>query len=172
MSIMKEWKCALHGAFDGTHPICPEMGCMSEHVEREFRTAPAYHNGLTARTDRGLRKSADMMGISNWKSARMGESSFAGRGVDAPLGTEVLWGNEVAKHPAMAGRSFAQLATAAAQPLDARQLGITPEKAAVDPYLTKNNGMRAAATTLGVTKRALPPAEITGQMGDKGLNRG
>jgi len=164
MAMMKEWKCAVHGSFDGTHPICPEMGCESASVTREFRTAPAIHGGMTSRTDRGLRRTADMLGINNWKSARQGEVSFAGRGQDAPLGTEVLWGNEVAKHPAMGGRTFAQLTQAAATPLDASQLNIPPEKAATDPYITKNNGMRAAATTLGVTRNALPPAEITREL--------
>ena len=161
MSVMKEWKCAAHGSFEGTHPICPTLGCLSDAVEREFRTAPSIRSGMTDRTDRGLRKTADMMRINNWRSARAGESSFAGRGVDAPLGTEVLWGNEVAKHPGMGGRSFAALTQAAATPLDPASLNMPPERAAVDPYLTKNNGMRAAATTLGVTRNVLPPAEVT-----------
>jgi len=165
MSVMKEWKCALHGPFEGTHPICPTLGCMSDEVSREFRTAPAYHNGQTARTDRGLRRTADMMRIDNWRSARAGESSFAGRGVDAPLGTEVLWGNEVAKHPGMGNRSFAALTAAAATPLNPAELNMPPERAATDPYITKNNGMRAAATTLGVTRRTLPPAEVTRPLG-------
>ena len=142
------------------------MGCLSENVTREFRTPVSLSKGQYNRFDRGLRKTADMMGVSNWKTARPGESSFAGRGVDAPLGTEVLWGNEVAKHPAMGGRSFAALTAEAARPLDTSQLSLSPEKAAVDPFVRVNSGMRAAATTLGVTRKSLPPAEITAVKGE------
>lgn len=160
MAVMKEWVCAKHGGFEGSHPICPSMGCMSEEVTREFRTPVAVSKGQYNRFDRGLRKTADMMNVSNWRTARTGESSFMGRGVDAPLGTEVLWGNEVAKHPAMGGRSFAALTAAAGQPLT------TLDKPVNDPYVRVNNGMRAAATTLGVTRRTLPPAEITAARGE------
>ena len=161
---MKEWRCAAHGSFDGTHPICPSMGCMSEHVEREFRTPVSISKGKYSRFDAGLRQTADRMGISNWRTARPGETAFAGRGQDAPLGTQVLWGNEVAKCPEMQGRTFAQLSSAAAQPLTEIAARMAPEKAAKDPYIKSNNGMRAAATTLGLTGRVLPPAEITRPM--------
>ncbi len=117
--------------------------------------------------DRGLRRSADGLNISNWRTARAGESSFAGRGVDAPLGTQVLWGNEVSKHPEMGGRSFAQLTASAATPLDPNALNLPPEKARVDPHITHNNGMRTAATTLGVTRNVLPPAEFTRSLQDQ-----
>ena len=164
MAVIKEFRCALHGAFDGTHPICPEMGCLSENVEREFRTPVSIGSSGTQRFDRGMRRTAEMMNISDWKRAdRAGDSSFAGRGTDAPLGTQVLWGNEVAKHPEMGGRSFASLTQAAATPLTAvaERLG---DKAVRDPYITRNNGMRATATTLGITQKVLPNAEITGEM--------
>jgi hypothetical protein len=159
MAVMKEWKCAAHGHFEGTHPICPALNCSSDRVERAFVTPVSISKGRYASFERGMRNTAERMGISDFRSARAGDVSFAGRGQDAPLGTEVLWGNEVARHPGMGGRTFANLTQQAAQPLTVA--GVDPE---VDPYLSINNGMRAAATTLGVTKRVLPPAELTGEL--------
>ena len=170
MAVIKEFKCAKHGSFVGSHPICPKLGCMSESVEREFLTPVGISKGRYNRFDQGLRKTSEMMSISNWKTARAGESSFAGRGQDAPIGTEVLWGTEIQKKM---GMSMPQLTTAAASTLPqveeriARAQGA--DAAARDPYVKKHNGMRAAATTLGVTQHTLPPAEITAQRGDKGL---
>ena len=164
---MKDWKCAAHGSFEGTHPICPEMGCLSEKVEREFRTPVSVSQGKYNRFDRGLRKTADMMHIPNWKTARAGETGFAGRGQDAPLGTQVLWGNEVGKAPGFEGKSFASLSAQAAQPLTEVAQRMAPDVAAKDPYIVKNNGMRAAATTLGVTRQVLPPAELTRSLAEK-----
>ena len=82
MTIIKEWKCAQHGSFEGTHPLCPAMGCFSEHVEREFRTPVSVSKGKYARFDRGLRDTADRMNISDFKTAREGETAFAGRAAE------------------------------------------------------------------------------------------
>ena len=155
---MKEWKCALHGSFDGTHPICPTLGCMSENVEREFRTPPGVSKGLYQRFDAGLRRSAERMKIDNWRTARAGETAFAGRGTDAPIGTEVLWGAEAVQKTM--GVSFAAQMQAAAQPLNLPAKGD-------DPYVRVNNGMRAAANTIGITKSVLPKAEITAPMSER-----
>lgn len=157
MSVIKEWKCAAHGGFEGTHPICPEMGCESADVQRDFRTPVGISKGQYSRFDRGLRKTADMMQISDWKTARPGESSFAGRGAEAPLGTEVLWGAKAVEQKM--GVPFANQMTAAAQPLT-----VPGRDPASDPYVRVNSGMRAAANTLGLTRQVLPPAEVTAPM--------
>lgn len=74
MGAIKEYRCETHGPFEGTHAICPEYGCDSAHVEREFRTPPAIRSATTGRTDAGLRQTADSYRI-DLKSAREGESS-------------------------------------------------------------------------------------------------
>jgi hypothetical protein len=155
LGVIKEFKCAAHGYFEGSHAICPEFGCASVSVERVFLTPNRIGKEIHKRSYEGMRKSAEMYGISDWKTARAGETSFKGRGQDAPLGTEVLWGNEAAAK--MGGVTFAQQMAAAAKPL-------AVERPLTDPYVTHNNGMRAAATTLGLTRSALPPAEITKAM--------
>lgn len=157
MPVLKEWRCAAHGDFEGTHPICPSMGCMSDHVERAFRTPVGISQGKYRRFENGLRTTAERMGISDWRTAREGEAGFAGR---APLGSEILWGDEVKKHPEMGGRSFSQLTAAAQQPL-------AVDRPANDPYVTINSGMRTAATELGITQSRIPRAEITGDLRDK-----
>jgi hypothetical protein len=143
MAIIKEWACLVHGEFVGSHPICPAMGCDSRAVHQEFRTAPAIRHNGTTRTDAGLRKSAEMYGINNFRSAKPGEAAYGGDKGKA-LGMEVLWGNDVQK---TMGRSFAELSSAAQQPLHVR--GKT---------LTRNNAMREAATEAGITRRRLPLA--------------
>ena len=156
MSVIKEWKCGRHGGFEGTHAICPVMGCESENVEREFRTPVSVSQGKYKRFDAGLRKTADRMGIPDWKTAREGEAGFAGRA--NPLGTQVLWGNDVQKEM---GVPFAQQMQAAAKPLTVE--GKDPKK---DPYLTMNNGMRATANELGITRAVRPMAEVTTHKAD------
>ncbi len=155
MTIIKEWKCAQHGSFEGTHPLCPAMGCFSEHVEREFRTPVSVSKGKYARFDRGLRDTADRMNISDFKTAREGETAFAGR---APIGQELLWGNDIQR---VMGRPLAEQINSAHTPL------VAPANvAANDPYLTINSGMRAAANTIGITARKTPQAEFTAHRND------
>lgn len=158
MAVLKEWKCAAHGVFEGTHPICPHLGCASERVERVFLTPVSVSQGRYARFDRGLRATADRMGISNFRTAHEGETAFAGRAQDTPIGSKVLWGNEVQK---VMGRSFAEQMGAAQAPLS-----VPGRDASKDPYLTVNNGMRATATELGITQSRLPKAEVTGVLGE------
>jgi hypothetical protein len=62
-----------HGEFEATEPRCPH-GC-TVVAEREFRTAPAYHNGKTKRTDSLVRSQVESFGLSNIRSARQGEAS-------------------------------------------------------------------------------------------------
>lgn len=160
MAVNKEWRCGQHGDFEGTHPICPHYGCFSENVERVFITPVSVSRGQYGRFDKGLRRTSEMMNIPNWKTAREGEVAFAGR---APLGSEVLWGDEVKKHPDFGGRGFSQLMQTAAQPLT------VAGKDSTDPYLTHNNGMRSTATELGITASTLPKAEITSSHRDRAV---
>ena len=160
MAILKEWRCATHGSFDSTHPICPNFGCDSSQVEREFRTPVSVGSSLTRRTDASLRKSAEFMGISNWNSAKEGESSFAGRAVqeNETVGSKVLWGNETEK---VLGRALPQLIGMAQQPFHHTR----PDGTEVT--LTRNNALAEAASEMGITTRALPKArEITYAAGD------
>lgn len=73
MAIVKEWTCPGHGDFESAEPRCPK-GC-SVVAEREFRTAPAYHNGTTKRTDDLVRGQVEAFGLSNIRSARQGETA-------------------------------------------------------------------------------------------------
>lgn len=87
--ILKEWFCSEHGDFEGTHAVCPAMGCESAEVIRVFRTAPAFKSDTTKRTDAGLRKTAEGLGLSNLHSAKEGEHARP-RG----QGDELLWGDK------------------------------------------------------------------------------
>lgn len=150
--ILHDWQCKDHGYFEGSHAICPAFGCMSEHVTKVFLKAVGTRSDMTKRTDAGLRKSAESFGLTNWRSARAGESSKPP--MKGPNGEQVLWGNEVQK--AMPGQSFAGLAQ-------------TAQQQGAQPFVTKtgqrliapNNGMRAAATEMGITSRNIPKAERT-----------
>ena len=73
MPIVKEWTCPGHGDFDSPEPRCPH-GC-TVVAEREFRTAPAYHNGKTSRTDKLVRSQVDAFGLSNIRNSREGETA-------------------------------------------------------------------------------------------------
>ena len=157
MAIMKEWRCAAHGTFEGTHPICPAMGCESADVQRVFLTPVSISKGQYRQHEAGLRRSADVMGITDWKTAREGETGFHGRSVDSAIGSKVLWGDEVGK---TMGRPMMEQVQAAQQPLALDRPG--------DPFVTVNSGMRAAANTVGITQRRLPQAEITGSLHDRG----
>ena len=153
---MREWSCLEHGEFDGTHPICPSYGCDSEHVNQEFRTPVGIGTDFRKHFDAGMRKSADMYGASDWKSAKAGDTSFEGR-ADPTIGTKVLWGDESKK---VLGHSFSELTQIAAKPLTG---------AGGEVILKHNNGMREAATIAGITRRRLPQAhEVSAHKGDAG----
>lgn len=64
MPIIKEWKCAAHGSFEGPEGICPH-GCPLRFVVQEFLTPPAIHDGTTAYTDRTLQGLADSVGLTD-----------------------------------------------------------------------------------------------------------
>jgi hypothetical protein len=64
MAIIKEWRCAAHGEFEGPEGICPR-GCPKRFVVQEIRTPPAYHDGRTANIDRTLDGLADSVGLTD-----------------------------------------------------------------------------------------------------------
>ena len=149
MAIIHDFHCAEHGAFEGSHAICPTLGCESERVTKIFTKPPGSLSASTKRFDQGIRRSAENMNISNWRSARAGESS------KPPLdGTQVLWGNDVPR--AMPGQSFASLSATAAQ-----QAATPFTRPDGSKEMVPNNGMRQAATEIGITRRPLPQAERT-----------
>lgn len=64
MSVIHEWRCAGHGAFEGPEGKCP-YGCPSRFVVKEFRTPPHFHDGRTANIDRTLEGLADSVGLTD-----------------------------------------------------------------------------------------------------------
>src|ERR1700678_2039609 len=155
MAVVKEFWCADHGDFDRSHPICPTFGCDSKHVTRVFRTAPGIVSSRTRRTDAGIRKSADMYHINNFRSAQAGEPSFGGEAAKA-AGTELLWGDQAVRK-AFGGKSIGDLSGMAAQPLNVKNRDTG--EALPSP---RNIGIVDAAEEAGVTRRRLPKAgEVT-----------
>jgi hypothetical protein len=150
MAIMREWLCLEHGEFDGTHPICPGNGCDSAHVSQEFRTPVGIGRNSTKQFDQGLRRTAETYRIDNFKSAKAGETSFAGRA--EPGSPQVLWGDDSRK---VLGKSFAELSQVAAKPFE------MTTRAGKHVKLEHNNGMRDAATNVGITRRRIPTAEFS-----------
>lgn len=150
-SVIKEWFCGEHGSFEGSHPICPNLGCESREVIREFRTAPAFKSDGTKRTDAGLRKTVDDYRLGDLKSARPGESSKAHSRADG-----LLWGDDAQK---FIGKPL----TAAHVPAAFDVKDESGHKSRwVDP-----GGMRMVANEMGITQSVLPKAEITGHLKDK-----
>lgn len=158
MAVMKEWNCLFCGPFEGTHPICPGNGCNSEHVMQEFRTPVGSRSDWTKRTDAGLRKSSEMYGINNFKSAKAGDTSFSGR---APTGSQqVLWGDDSKK---VLGKSFAELTQVAQKPF------VLQKRDGSTVRLERNNAMREAATESNITRRRLPRAhEVSAHRSEPG----
>jgi hypothetical protein len=156
VALIKEFECIEHGVFESSHPICPNFGCESRSVAQVFITPPHIGTSFVKRFDAGIRRSSDLMGGANFRSAKPGEAAFGGD-VGKKLGMEVLWGQDVQKSM---GRNFAQLTQIAQQPLSVPGTNLR---------LDKNNGMRDAATDVGITKRRLPPAyEVTAAKAEKG----
>jgi hypothetical protein len=158
MAVMKEWCCIEHGEFEGTHPICPGNGCDSRFVTQEFRTPVGITSDYRKRFDAGIRKSADMYKIDDFRSAKAGESSFEGR---APAGApQVLWGDESKK---VLGKSFAELTQVAQKPFIARA------RDGRELRIDRNNAMREVATDAHITARRVPQAhEVTAARSEKG----
>lgn len=143
--VIKEWKCAKHGVFDSSHPICPALGCRSESVERVFMTPVGIKSEFVTRHEKGIKKLAAAYGQTDFKTARAGEAS-----IKHPVGSELLWGSDVKKK---LGMDIGQLTAQTAQPFVVQHNDGTKE---VVPH-----GMRQAAD-LGIQNRVVPPVgELT-----------
>jgi hypothetical protein len=153
MSVLKEWRCIEHGEFESSHPICPASGCESKGVAREFRTAPTIGSSFRKRFDAGIRRTSEMMGGANFRTARAGDTAFGGD-VGREKGLNLLWGNESQR---VLGRSFAELTQIAARPLDIKKRDGSVER------FERNNAMRETVTSMPtLTRSRLPkPGELT-----------
>lgn len=144
--VLKEWRCATHGTFEGSHPICGAFGCNSAAVERVFLTPVGIKSEFVTRHEKGVAKLAAAYGQSDFRTAREGESSKK-----PAIGQQLLWGSDVKKE---LGMEMSQLTQATAQPFR-----VTHKDGKVE---TVPHGMRLAATEMGITQKVLPPAgELT-----------
>lgn len=146
-----DWRCPKHGTFERSHPICPGNGCDSADVVKVFLKAPGARSDSTRRFDAGIRKSAEMMNLSNFRSAKAGESS------KIPMQQQVLWGNEVNKALPNGMGAMTQMAAKQAN---------TVFKTTQGDVRLPNNGMRQAANETKITSRPLPAAERQGVRGE------
>lgn len=148
--IIKEWKCTSHGPFEGTHPICPAMGCESSDVVREFRTPPSFNSGLAKATDASLNNISQSYGLSDM-SNKNGKSVKENAMASNPHAA--IWGRDAL------GSQFESMiqqgqAPVSVQTKDGRTL------------TAENNGFKAACETAGLNKRSLPPASIIATKSD------
>ena len=151
---MKEWECPAHGVFEGTHPLCPELGCEADCVQ-VFLTPPLIGDETLKRFNAGIKKSVDMMGLGNLRSARAGEAAYGNNGAG------VLWGDDVKKFLKV---DMASLVNAAATPLQ-----VTMKDGHTE---TINKSVMRELGQEGITKRVLPrPAETTAHVTDRQVKR-
>lgn len=159
LGVIKEFRCLDHGEFEASHAICPALGCDSRMVVREFRTAPKVGTQFVKRFDAGIKHSADMYRISDFRSAREGEAAYGGNVKDVN-GNGVLWGDQCRK---VLGRSFSELSQIAQKPLVVER---RDGSGAVT--LTRNNALADAAESAGLTGRRLAkPGELSVAHEDK-----
>lgn len=149
MPVLKDFKCAKHGTFEGSHPICPHYGCLSEDVQVVHLRAPGHLSERTRRFDRGVRESARVMGRSNFRTTKEGETSAVPYKSD--VGTEMLWGDESQKKY---GVNPGVLAAKAAEPFVYQP---TDGPAVV---LKDNNGLRQLTHETKLLHKVLPAAEV------------
>ena len=92
--VVKEWRCAQHGFFEGTDPICPQ-GC-EEDIMQVFLTPVAVKSSRTKKADKTLEQLALDYSMSDIKSVREGEAQprrFPEKPVQAPTNPfAVQWG--------------------------------------------------------------------------------
>lgn len=150
MSVIHDYECSVHGVFECTHPICPEIGCEGE-VKLVFLKPPSIGSEGLKRFNAGIKKSVDSMKLGNLRSARAGETAYGNQG------SGMLWGDDVQK---VLGVSMDQLRASAAQPLKVTHRDGHTEQ--VDKSV-----MRELAGE-GMTGRRLPqPAELVGHRADR-----
>ena len=147
--VLKEWECPVHGDFEGTHPVCPEIGCEAE-IKQVFRTPVTIGSQTLKRFQAGIKQSVDMMGLGNLRSARAGEAAYGGNK------NGMFWTNEVEK----LGVNIPGLVASAGTPMkvtypDGHQESI-------------NKSVMRELGAEGMTQRVLPkPAELTGHRQDR-----
>lgn len=73
MAILREFRCAAHGAFESKDGECP-AGCSPRFVVQEIRTPPSHLSGKTKRSDHELRQLSLDYRMSDIPSAEEGES--------------------------------------------------------------------------------------------------
>lgn len=125
--IIKEFKCPIHGSFEGSHPICPAFGCESEGVEREFKTPPSINTGMVAMRDASLRRTAEVYGFSDM-SNKDGSSVASNQ----QSGREAIWGAE-----GIGEQGYSKMLAQAATPIT------------VKGKTDKNRGMQLASELTG-----------------------
>lgn len=90
--VIKEWRCAAHGIFEGPEPDCG-AGCPVDFIKQEFRTPVSIKSGGTKFVDAQLRGLAQDYGLTNIKNDKDGTSvmesirkgeDFAPKFVDIP----------------------------------------------------------------------------------------
>jgi hypothetical protein len=73
MGVLKEFRCAAHGAFESDEAECP-YGCSDRFVTQEFRTAPRHMSRGTKINDGLMRGLADDYRLPDIKSEDNGQS--------------------------------------------------------------------------------------------------
>lgn len=71
--ILRDYKCQVHGFFEGFEPICPH-GCTDELVLQVFLKSPGFVSDKSKAADSHLRNLASEFGMSDIKSTRPGEN--------------------------------------------------------------------------------------------------
>jgi hypothetical protein len=79
-----DWQCALHGLFEGSHPICPRLGCESAEVTKVWIKPPGVLSVKTKFQDKSLRDIAQTYGLSDLRKPVEGEAQKQAPGL--------LWG--------------------------------------------------------------------------------
>lgn len=164
MAVLKDWKCPQHGTFESSHPICPNFDCDSKGVEQAFLKPPGYKSDWTKRFDQGIRRSADVYKVGDFKSARAGEAAIVRPPAQDKL---VYWGDEASMPQAAGGlgMSMEQMVQGAQRPYVVNQLN---ENTGNYEQVRIPDGMRLASASginsFGMNKggSVIPKAEITG----------
>lgn len=157
MAVLHDFECKKHGVFEGTHPICPALGCASTDVKMVFLKAPGIMSHGTKQFDRGIKQTATQMNLPNFRSTKGEEPAYGG-----DLAKKMLWGKEAVQAFNGAGSGNEGIANAAfAADQSTRQWVAEQNSHRLPSQKLKPvaDGMRIAATETGITQRPLPPAE-------------
>lgn len=89
MAVLKEFKCLMHGSFEGYEPVCSH-GCTT--VVREFLTAPGYKSAKTKISDTALNRMAARYGLTDMSASKTG--SVAGDRIAKQKGFGQIGGHD------------------------------------------------------------------------------